>query len=132
MSELTTHKKLLKILNAQWSGGFMLFAGADIITLDGASVHFTYNFGGKNAHVLEVLLSPQGLKAAYGDQYVCADCGKPTEGICKNCEYDGVYCPSSQMRCAYNAHAILDTWLSSNGDAAAMIDTACNLLPNPR
>lgn len=67
------------------------------------------SIGKGESHVLQILLDPQGLKAAYG-YYV--------EGQ-----------PDWIIRCANN---ILLNWIASDGDAAATIRTAFDLLPlNP-
>lgn len=70
---------------------------------------------------IEILLDPAGLKAAYRhmdetEGCICVSpsyCDKGDRTICGWCASGG----------------ILDTWLSTNGDAAKTIDTAYDLLP---
>lgn len=83
-------------------------------------------------HVLEILLDPRGLRAAYGgeDYAVCRRCLSRSALNC-HCyaEADGEL-PEVVILFEEVPQRILDTWLSSNGDAAKTIDTAYSLLPS--
>lgn len=127
MSELTTEAKLQKIIEAQVRGGYngwqitvdQLFAPNphNRLKLKGDSITDGYN---NHGHILEILLDPQGCKAVWGEEM-------DTRTIVR----DGVV-EFLKVNGGYVAHEILNTWYDSNGDAAATIDTAYSLLPDPR
>jgi hypothetical protein len=78
------------------------------------------DWGNLTFHVLQVLLDPEGLRAAYGESVkVPVSNGRYT--IAKNTR--GYHLPIPETV----AHRIVDAWLS--GGAEAAIQTAYDLLP---
>ncbi len=78
--------------------------------------------------ILEILLDPAGLRAAYGDHGVCSGCLNKIAKKC-HCEIYGGNAPDIEGIDYVVAHRILDTWLSEpDGDAIGAIRTAYFLL----
>lgn len=118
-------RKLQAIIEAQKKQGCNRWEGmADdtLVCIDG-SIEALDEKRTMIGHILEILLSPSGLKAAYGEVLVLS--------IPKN-EHLGIYEDVQAERWEQAANDILRTWLSSNEDASATIDTAYSLLPDPR
>lgn len=121
--ELTAEQQLSAIIQAQVKGGDEKWKAIRII-----HVNFEHGTVGMEQppfraiffpHVLEILLDPEGLRAAYG------------EGTQKFLPYMWnclVTDHSIPLNAPFVAHRILDTWLSS-GDPTATIQTAFSLLP---
>ncbi len=101
---MTTEEQLKAIIAAQAMGGRVFYQDNGDGFRSDLKCWCEY-------HILEILLDPKGLRAAYGED------GKPD---------DPTYMASGSL---IAAHRILDTWLSSNGDAAAAINRAFQLLP---
>lgn len=132
---MTTEDKLRKIIEAQHRGGSNTWEGAmdDDMLLIGKS-HYCMREGSictkdkeeHFCHILEILLDPKGLRAAYPGK-CCEDCSEG-EKLFGSCPADGGH-PWAVERAPNVGHEILTEWIASNGDAAATIDTAYDLLP---
>lgn len=120
---MTTEQKLRAVIEAQAKGGFhendlALKTG---FTLDDFYVVPT-GFEIAAVHVLEILLDPEGLKAAYP-----GIAGEARMGIVLAAILNKIKNGQLVMNADLSAHLILDSWLS--GGATAAIDTAFTLLP---
>ena len=85
---------------------------------------------GARAHILEILLDTNGLKAAYkGINYdVCYKCLKKKNKKCKLCNGEVTYNPRP-MWC-HVAECVFRNWHSEKGNNwRAALETAFNLLP---
>jgi len=113
---MTTEDQLRHIIEAQVKGGCTSFRFVSEHYLD---FDWKSRIGGTGeptspdtvAHILEILLDPAGLRAAYEMLGIGFHNGRPV------------------LAKIAVAHDILDTWLSSEGDAAKTIQTAYDLLP---
>lgn len=107
-TDLTTEEKLAAIIEAHMRGGYNYWeAYRNNIVVNHSAKSMT-------GTILNVLLDPEGLKAAYGERPTLNDvsiAGKVTNKECDVC-----------------AFLILDSWLS--GGAEAAINTAYSLLPS--
>lgn len=114
---MTTEQKLQAVIEAQVKGGYDFWEkrlggtklgqdeygpsiGRYTLSDDGRLQDYEWAYG-----VIEVLLDPEGLRAAYGESYIVT------------------YWEESVP------HRVLDTWLSSDGNAEKTIDCAYDLLP---
>ena len=106
---MTTEQKLQAIIEAQVMGGYLDKEG--MLKMGGGMVDGWRSFNSE----FDILLDPAGLRAAYGDW---------AEGSL-----------ASELKTpkwkAFGMN-ICQSWLSSNGDVAATIDTAFSLLPSQR
>src|SRR4051812_34224699 len=107
---------LKEIIEAQVNGGFDNFAPlADgrKICYNGAGYFKTgtsiITGGYSSAHLLEILLDPKGLKAAYGQQLVCEKCLNHEAAKC-HCELEGDM-PDIVERFDIAAHHMVDAWI---------------------
>ena len=106
---MTTEQQLAAIIEAQ-GFSFPKAVAQDIIN--------------DKADVLAQLLDPQGLRAAYPGIAGEARMSLVLAAILQNVT-NGQIVTNANLA----AYLILDTWLSSNGDATATIQTAYDLLP---
>ena len=133
---MTTEQKLQAIIGAQVRGGYRRFEpDADEVLLEngkGFWVNDQGGFGQWETSIVAFLLDPEGLRAAYGEAPGgCVLCwvktSDPERRWCHHC---------NRMSCRdadeWAAFAIIDRLLSSNGDAAATISTAYDLLPHEK
>jgi hypothetical protein len=159
---MITEAQLKAVIDAQVKGGFRDWENALrehwLMTVKGANVWFDrvpLGFAQKTdesdwygdtagGHVLVMLLSPDGLKAAYGEarhKYEPVDPPVFSDGLALNAKPGDVYvAPVYDEDGAWEkvtvisvgsqeaAHRILDAWLS--GGAEAAIATAFQLLPH--
>jgi hypothetical protein len=124
--EFTTEQKLAAVIEAQDAGGFpdntvllrSMWLSSDKKAVTCSMLHPEF------ISILEVLLDPDGLRAAYRD-------GKShSEALCIEGGEVGLYRLSEAPHAhRMAAHRILDAWLSNGADAA--ISTAYDLLPKP-
>jgi len=150
---MTTAQKLQAIIRAQVKGGYDLYDvfddGREIFVEETRYVKSysrLFPGAGSSVYILEGLLDPAGLKAAYGEEknrYEPFDPVKdPSTGIITNAlpgdtfvvdlgeeehDFQRVIIISVGWREA--ARRILDAWLATEGNAAKTIDTAYSLLP---
>ena len=125
---LSTEQKLQAIIEAQVKGGYELYHqkywhdlrdDSDDVEWGCTSCKCTWRLP-----ILAILLSPQGLRAAYGNEqtdYIQISAIR-VDGA-------GDYAGPTISRDFHVAYLIVETWISSNGDAAKTIDTAYSLLP---
>lgn len=118
---MTSEDQLKAIIEAQMKGGCIYFENLmeNIAPLDSVTAPYIWFWGdGKQEpyHPLVILLDPEGLKAAYGEA--------PQDMTSEEYKFTGLR--EWHRDCG---HQILNTWLTSNGDAAKTIETAYNLLP---
>lgn len=127
----TTEQKLAAIIDAQAKGGcekHVEWAACDTGIHDGRLSFYAE----REIHVLEILLDPVGLSAAYGKDHVCKNCARPFDikGL-SACQHPRCYHPKAgwSNRDLVVAHMILLAWLSNTeGDPVEAIDTAYSLL----
>jgi hypothetical protein len=111
-TSLSAEQQLAAIIEAQVKGGYKEYTPTLQFLMEGLKCLGTGKIAPKGFHILEILLDPAGLKAAYGDwpEWKEGDelrmCSK-TKSV---------------------ATAILNTWLSTS-DPKATIETAYSLLP---
>lgn len=130
---MTTEEQLNAIIEAQANNGYIAYApffdGREVEYQHGVLTDVAAKF---SMMVLPILLDPQGLRAVWGDQN-----HEIKRNRCVKCllilpKYmDDVGSPEELTSSCFEAVSIqiLNTWLTSNGDAAATIDTAFSLLP---
>lgn len=97
---MTTEDKLHAIIEARVKGGYDSEFWTNGMRVISQSL---YDHADNRWHILEILLDPAGLRAAYGE--------------------------TGWNNCWQVGHKLLDAWLSSEGDAAKTIDQAYQLLP---
>lgn len=118
---MTTEEQFKAIIQAQVKGGYEEHEAICGLAEDEWAI-----FLSPPLCILEILLDPAGLKAAYGSLGVIAGLKKGydslPDGEDKFIRYDTPYWQS-------NAQTILKAWLLSEGDAAHTIETAFYLLP---
>jgi hypothetical protein len=128
MTDPTTPEAMLAaVIEAQVNGGQPLhrFLLTEFDGLDGPFI-LIKGHDIETCHILEVLLDPEGLKAAYGEHLPCSICSLYERHPERKDEGHG--CISGTWRDV--ARTILDAWLSGGADAA--IRTAYELLPGSR
>lgn len=85
---------------------------------------------GEHASILEILLDPSGLRAAYGEKAVCESCLNRIAAQCHCGVDEGEGFPDVLEFYIVAARRILDAWLSKpEGDTDAALQTAFDLLP---
>lgn len=127
---MTNEEMLKAIIEAHVKGDYTRWTSErhqydpDALRMDGQHVSFYAGLGTFTTHVLEILLDPAGLRAAYGEeQRVIREFDPPYFG----CE--GIVDEQQFKKAAIR---ILDAWLSKpEGDAEGAIKTAYQLLPKP-
>lgn len=102
---MTTEEQLKAIIEAQVKGGYDHYDNNGDGFRSDLKYWCEYN-------ILEILLDPAGLRAAYGQQR-----------LVNRSQY------RTQLPWKVAARRILGTWLTSNGNAAATIEKAHSLLP---
>ncbi len=114
---MTTEQKLKAIIQAQCEGGYIgwKFVSDDFIINNN---HVTA--WGDEFSILEILLDPNGMEAAFTEE------GEDMDWFFEGKETIGSISGFLKHIAGFK---ILDTWLSSNGDAEATIECAFNLLP---
>ncbi len=127
---MTTEQKLAAIIKAQVKGGCNKWEEMDVDTrlVPNGCIETTTPDGSMIGHVLEILLDPAGLRAAYGDGVVCEGCLNRVAAKC-HCELYGGGTPDITAMHIIAARTLLDAWLSSDGDTVTTISTAYDLLP---
>lgn len=143
---MTTEEKLAKCIEAQVKGGFnqhRVLANAchpkkqrATWFLDLGDNAFRWEDWDDQERIalLEILLDPQGLRAAYGEgvhNFKSGECQRCGLWIPKLIEDAGDPTEFMETCSEVAAWKILNTWLSSSGDATKTIDTAYDLLPKP-
>lgn len=134
MPEETTNK-LRKIIEAQVRGDYRFWSEIarykDMEVIGEAGIvhtEITHVFDG--TPVICILLDPQGLRAAYGSIKAIAETGDRKRDILLNAVMDHLRETRKMPQYWENAAVlILNTWLSSDGDAEKTISTAFELLP---
>ena len=121
---MTPEQKLAAIIEAQVKGGFDKFdpfLGHRIFALNegnyvrsGTSI---VTGGYSSAHILEILIDPWGLRAAYGTSE-------------RFYSYDGIHATGETLAYwVWMGRTIARTWLETDGDAESTIDKAFSFLP---
>ncbi len=129
---MTTEEKLKGIIEAQVKGGYdqydPLIDGRPIaVDLSAKYVIGVGKLGGRSScQLLEILLDPQGLRAAYPDPVISYKYSREGKTGTVN---QIIKRRSGKLQWRDFACRILDTWLSSDGNAAQTIDKAFSLLP---
>ncbi len=136
---LTAQEMLTEIINAQVKGGYSEWKErledhchcgyqlqlekhpGDRRSLKGSYEDDEWRYG-----IIEILLDPEGLKAAYGSELACKNCGNPGRWTCanKDCWHPNAGVTSRGWAVA---HMILLAWLAEGAEEA--IRTAYELLP---
>lgn len=133
---LSPEQQLAGIISAQVKGGYKRFEfGSDEINFDnkGHAGFWCHNLEGEGqfeSSILAFLLDPAGLKAAYGERGGTIETGDERKDMILNSVRDTMI--EQRKIPAYwetVSIMILLSWNESNGDAAATIQTAYNLLP---
>lgn len=133
-TEKTPEHMLAAIIEAQVKGGWAendYFAPSGVKTYLDLSDRYLWSGGERAAYILEILLSPQGLRAAYGSVEMRIESGDKRKDLILNAV---VATLREQGKVpAYWEHVailILLAWLSKpEGDPLAAIQTAYDLLP---
>ena len=119
---MTNEQKLQAVIRAQEQGGCSKFQAPGRLSKFGYLVDAPHERG---EHVLEILLDPEGLRAAYGETKIETGEGKRPFRYNARSKVKGG--KNALMINEMIARRILDAWLS--GGAEAAIQTAFDLLP---
>lgn len=132
---MTTEEKLKAIIQAQVKGGHKTWEEILKKKFDDPSDNYAYSFEDDGSlgfmyydmthrwHILEILLDPQGLKAAY-EAFTVEDDVKLNRYSAR------IFMMGFNPYWKLIGHIVFNEWLNSNGDLQKTIQAAYDLLPS--